>query len=192
VADCELFRPELDAALGRSDRARGGRPATWRRCSGCWRSGRSARCRTTGPSASCATGSPNARFAAPEIKLGWIGGGGMTYLLAHSIGASNAARMILTGDPVDADRARAWGLVSEIHPLAELHGAADALARVIASRAPVAARMNKDNLRAAYALGREEAIRYERDLQTICFATEDAAEGRRAFKEKRPPVFRGR
>ncbi len=116
----------------------------------------------------------------------------MTYLLAHSIGASNAARMILTGDPVDADRARAWGLVSEIHPLAELHGAADALARVIASRAPVAARMNKDNLRAAYALGREEAIRYERDLQTICFATEDAAEGRRAFKEKRPPVFRGR
>jgi len=136
--------------------------------------------------------SPNARFAAPEIKLGWIGGGGMTYLLAHSIGPSNAAKMILTGDPVEAEAALAWGLVSEVVPLADLHARADELARLIASRAPVAARMAKDNLRAAYALGREEAIRYERDLQTICFATEDAAEGRRAFAEKRAPMFRGR
>ncbi len=116
----------------------------------------------------------------------------MTYLLAHSVGPSNAAKMILTGDPVDAETALAWGLVSEIAPLAELHARADALARTIASRAPVAARTAKDNLRAAYEMGREAAIRYERDLQTICFATEDAAEGRRAFAAKRPPVFRGR
>jgi enoyl-CoA hydratase/carnithine racemase len=136
--------------------------------------------------------SPNARFAAPEIKLGWIGGGGMTYLLAHSIGPSNAAAMILTGDPIDADKALAWGLISEIVPLADLHARADALARTIASRAPVAARTAKDNLRAAYAMTREDAIRYERDLQTICFATEDAAEGRLAFREKRAPNFKGR
>ena len=136
--------------------------------------------------------SPNARFAAPEIKLGWIGGGGMTYLLAHSIGPSNAAAMILTGDPIEADKALAWGLVSEVVPLADLHARADALARTIASRAPVAARTAKDNLRAAYAMTREDAIRYERDLQTICFATEDAAEGRLAFKEKRAPNFKGR
>jgi enoyl-CoA hydratase/carnithine racemase len=135
---------------------------------------------------------PGARFAAPEIKLGWIGGGGMTTLLAHSIGPSNAARMILTGDPIDAEQALAWGLVSDLVPLADLHARADALARTVASRAPVAARMAKDNLRAAFELGREAAIRYERDLQTIAFATEDAAEGRRAFAEKRPPVFRGR
>jgi enoyl-CoA hydratase len=136
--------------------------------------------------------SPNAQFAAPEIKLGWIGGGGMTYLLAHSIGPSNAATMILTGDPIEADKALAWGLVSEIVPLPDLHARADALARTIASRAPVAARTAKDNLRAAYAMTREDAIRYERDLQTICFATEDAAEGRLAFAEKRAPNFKGR
>ena len=47
-----------------------------------------------------------ASFAAPEIKLGWIGGGGMSALLAHSIGPSNAALMLLTGDPVDAPPAR--------------------------------------------------------------------------------------
>ena len=136
--------------------------------------------------------SPNASFAAPEIKLGWIGGGGMTYLLAHSIGPSNAAMMVMTGDLVGAEKALAWGLISEIVPLADLHGRADAIARTIASRAPVAARTAKDNLRAAYAMTREDAIRYERDLQTICFATEDAAEGRAAFREKRPPVFKGR
>jgi enoyl-CoA hydratase/carnithine racemase len=43
-------------------------------------------------------------FAAPEIKLGWIGGGGMAAGLVHSVGASNAAMMILTGDMIDADR----------------------------------------------------------------------------------------
>ena len=46
--------------------------------------------------------SANARFAAPEIKLGWIGGGGMTAFLAQHIGPSNTALMIMTGDPVDA------------------------------------------------------------------------------------------
>ena len=56
----------------------------------------------------------NARFGAPEIKLGWIGGGGMSYLLAHSIGPSNAALMLMTGDPIDATRALSWGLVSEV------------------------------------------------------------------------------
>jgi len=136
--------------------------------------------------------SPQARFAAPEIKLGWIGGGGMTYLLAHSIGPSNAAMMVMTGDAIEAEKALSWGLVSEIAPLADLHGRAAAIARTIASRAPVAARTAKDNLRAAYSMNREDAIRYERDLQTLCFATEDAAEGRRAFAEKRAPVFKGR
>ena len=55
-----------------------------------------------------------ATFAAPEIKLGWIGGGGMSALLAHSIGPGNAAVMLLTGDPVDSATALRWGLVTEV------------------------------------------------------------------------------
>lgn len=132
-----------------------------------------------------------ASFAAPEVKLGWIGGSGQSALLAHSIGPSNAAVMLLTGDPVDAATALRWGLVSEIVPADALSARARELAAVIASRAPVAAQTAKLNLRAAYEMPVTRAIDYERHLQTICFATSDAAEGRAAFTERRTPAFRG-
>ena len=64
--------------------------------------------------------------------------------------------------------------------------------RAIASRAPIAAETAKQNFRAAWEMSIADAIAYERDLQTICFATEDAQEGRAAFKEKRSPDFRHR
>ena len=136
--------------------------------------------------------SDNASFAAPEIKLGWIGGGGMAVNLAHAVGPSNAALMIMTGDPIPAEKALAWGLVSEVVPQADLLARARAIADVIASRAPIAAETAKLNLQAAFTMPQEQAIHYERDLQTICFATEDAAEGRAAFKEKRQPMFKRR
>ena len=136
--------------------------------------------------------SDNAQFAAPEIKLGWIGGGGMTMFLAHSIGASNAALMVMTGDPISAEKALAWGLVSDVVPRERLLDRAREIAATIASRAPIAAETAKLNLKAAFSMPAEKAIEYERDLQTICFATQDAQEGRAAFKEKRTPVFRRR
>ncbi len=134
--------------------------------------------------------STNASFAAPEVKLGWIGGGGMVPCLADSIGRSNAALMLMTGDPIDATTAADWGLVSKVVAREALIETARALARTIASRAPIAAETAKINLRAAFGMSIEDAIAYERDLCTICFATEDAQEGRRAFAEKRPPVFK--
>ena len=133
-----------------------------------------------------------ATFAAPEIKLGWIGGGGMSALLAHSIGPGNAAVMLLTGDPVDSATALRWGLVTEVLPAGDLAARAGELAATIASRAPIAAQTAKKNLRAAFEMPLGRAIDYERQLQTICFATEDAAEGRAAFAGRRPPVFRAR
>ena len=136
--------------------------------------------------------SENASFAAPEIKLGWIGGGGMATNLAHAVGPSNAALMIMTGDAIDAATAERWGLVSRVVPQAELLAEAKKIATAIAARAPIAAETAKLNLRAAWDKTIADAITYERDLQTICFATEDAAEGRAAFKEKRAPVFKRR
>lgn len=136
--------------------------------------------------------SSTATFAAPEIKLGWIGGGGMSAMLAHSIGASNAALMLMTGDAVDAQRALAWGLVSEVLEPAALLPRARELAATIASRPPIAAETAKATLAAAFNLPLDQAIGYERDLQTVTFATDDAREGRAAFAEKRAGTFHRR
>jgi len=134
----------------------------------------------------------NARFAAPEIKLGWIGGGGMAVYLRAAIGPSRAARMLYTGDLIDAETALRWGLVDELYDDAEaLMNAAETLADTIAARAPIAAQAAKLNLNAAASMPLDKAVAYERELRTVCFATEDAAEGKAAFREKRAAVFHG-
>jgi enoyl-CoA hydratase/carnithine racemase len=136
--------------------------------------------------------SSNATFAAPEVKLGWIGGGGMTALLAQSIGTSNTALMLATGQPIGAEQALSWSLVSEVVPFEDLDGRARAIAEVIGGNPPIATAVAKRNLRAVHGMSTDDAIKYELDLQTMCFYTEDAAEGRRAFAEKRPGHFLGR
>lgn len=136
--------------------------------------------------------SRTASFAAAEIKLGWIGGGGVTALLTTSLSASDAALLLLTGDPVDAEEALRMGLVSRLHDPADLRDAAVDLASTIAARPPVAAQSAKANLLAARSMGLEAAIQYEREMQAICMGTQDAAEGRKAFSEKRAPIFTGR
>ena len=133
-----------------------------------------------------------ARFAAPEIKLGWVGGSGQAALLAHSIGAGNAALMLLTGDPIDSATALSWGLVARVVAADALMDEALTLARAIADRAPLAAQSAKVDLRAAFDMSTADAIALERRMQTICFATDDAAEGRAAFTERRKPDFQGR
>ncbi|ONK09626.1 enoyl-CoA hydratase/isomerase family protein [Streptomyces sp. MP131-18] len=136
--------------------------------------------------------SATARFGAPEIKLGWIGGGGVSAQLRASIGASNAALMLLTGDPIDAATAERRLLVSEVTEPSELLGRALEIASTIAARAPIAAETAKANLHAAASVPLDQALERERDLQAVCFATEDAAEGRAAFLAKRPPHFHRR
>ncbi|MFI7068375.1 enoyl-CoA hydratase/isomerase family protein [Kribbella sp. NPDC050124] len=133
-----------------------------------------------------------ASFAAAEIKLGWIGGGGVTALLAASVAASDVATMLLTGDPIDAVEALRIGLVSRMLPADELLPAATELAHRIAERPPIAAQAAKANLRAALSMGLEPAIQYERELQAVALGTRDAAEGRAAFAERRTGIFEGR
>jgi E-phenylitaconyl-CoA hydratase len=100
--------------------------------------------------------------------------------------------MLFTGDLVDAAEALRIGLVSEVVPDAELGEAAAALAGRMADNAPLSLLAAKQALRAASELGFAAGQALERSLWAELAATEDRAEGRAAFRERRPPRFVGR
>lgn len=136
--------------------------------------------------------SHNARFALPEVRLGSLPGSGGTQRLPAVVGPSLAAQMILTGEPIDAARALAAGLVSELCAPDKLLDTALAHARAIARNAPLAVIAAKRLLRAAAATHDAERLDFERRLFNELARTEDRNEGRRAFREKRDPVFKGK
>jgi enoyl-CoA hydratase len=134
----------------------------------------------------------NARFGQPEINLGIIPGFGGTQRLPRLIGKSAAKLMILSGEPIDAQEALRLGLVDRVYPPAELLPAALALAKSLATKAPVALAYAKQAINQGLefilerGLGREVAL-----FGQVC-TTEDRVEGTSAFLEKRPPVYKGR
>lgn len=135
--------------------------------------------------------SETAKFGAGEIKLGWHGGAGNTQLLPRLVGYGKAMEMVLTGDLIDAAEARADGLVQRLVPDADLEATTGALAERIAANAPIAAQLAKHLIRMSESTSVDVGLRWENDLFAYCFTTQDAAEGRAAFTEKRPPVFKG-
>jgi len=135
--------------------------------------------------------SETARFAAGEIKLGWHGGAGNTQLLPRLVGYGKAMEMVLTGDQIDAAEAKALGLVQRLVPDTELEATTQALAERIAANAPIAAVLAKHLVRMSESTAVDVGLRWENDLFAYCFTTQDAAEGRAAFTEKRQPMFRG-
>jgi enoyl-CoA hydratase/carnithine racemase len=134
----------------------------------------------------------SAKFGAVEIKLGWIGGGGVTQLLTHAIGYGKAMKMILSGDIISAQEANELGLVEALLPDDQLEEYTYEYARKIAAYSPIALQVAKHGCRVAMSTPLDVGIMYERDMQTICFYTEDRQEGIRAFQEKRKPEFKGR
>jgi enoyl-CoA hydratase/carnithine racemase len=133
-----------------------------------------------------------ARFALPEVRLGSLPGSGGTQRRPAVVGPSLAAQMPLTGEPHDAARALAAGLVSELCAPDKLLATALAHARAIARNAPLAVIAAKRLLRAAAATHDAQRLDFERRLFNELARTEDRNEGRRAFREKRDPVFKGK
>jgi enoyl-CoA hydratase len=134
----------------------------------------------------------SARFGQPEINIGVIPGAGGTQRLTRAVGKSTAMEMILTGEPIDAHEAHRLGLVSRVVPDELLIEDALSLAARIATRSPLAVRLAKEAVNAAYEMSLTDALAHERKLFYLLFASEDQKEGMSAFLEKREPDFRGR
>ncbi|MEO8899546.1 MAG: enoyl-CoA hydratase-related protein [Candidatus Dormibacter sp.] len=133
-----------------------------------------------------------ARFGQPEIKLGIIPGWGGTQRLPRLIGRSAAMELLLTGDPIDAARSLALGLVSRVVQPDELLSAALSTARTFAAQAPLALAAIKRAVADGLDRPLSEGLEAERREFVGLFATEDAREGITAFLEKRAASWTGR
>ncbi|HEX2441865.1 MAG TPA: enoyl-CoA hydratase-related protein [Methylomirabilota bacterium] len=133
-----------------------------------------------------------AKFSQAFVKRGLHPDWGGTYFLPRVIGMARAAELIFTGDVIDAAEALRLGIVSRVVAPEELMPAVTELARRIAAGPPMAIRLAKGSLYANAEQDLKTALERETFAQNICFETEDASEGIRAFVEKRAPNFRGR
>jgi enoyl-CoA hydratase len=134
----------------------------------------------------------SATFCLPEVRIGSLPGSGGTQRLLRAVGSATAAKLLFTGESIDSGEALRVGLVSDVFPDAALvEGAMDLAARV-AANAPLSLLAIKQALRAIGGGDEDSGLRLERALWALLATTADRAEGRAAFKERRPPKFEGR
>ena len=131
----------------------------------------------------------SAKIGGPEVTRGWIGGGGASQMLPRLVGIGQAMKMLLTGDPVDAETALRIGLVEEVVDDAAVEGRVMEMAKKIASFSPVATVAVKAGVRAAISMSLEQGLAYENELHTICMSDSARHEGVKAFQQKREGKF---
>lgn len=136
--------------------------------------------------------SETARFGQPEINLGVLPGAGGTQRLTRAVGKAVAMDMILTGRMLSAREALAAGLVARVVAREAWLTEAKRVAAEIAAKGPVAVRLAKEAVDAAFETPLAAGVELERRAFYLARASEDATEGLNAFLEKRPPDFRGR
>ena len=134
----------------------------------------------------------DASFGQPEVNLGIIPGAGGTQRLPRLVGAGMAKELIYTGRIITAAEAQSIGLVNRVVPRDQVMDEAKAMAKLIASKGPLAIRAAKKAINKGLNLTLYQGL----DVETDCFSglmdTEDKREGTTAFLEKRKPVFKGK
>jgi 2-(1,2-epoxy-1,2-dihydrophenyl)acetyl-CoA isomerase len=136
--------------------------------------------------------SDRSRFICSYTRIGFSPDAGSSWFLPRLIGLDRAKRFVYLGETWTADIALANGLVSEVHPQAELAAATMAFAKRLAGGPTVAIGLAKSLIDNAHRRSFPEALREEQRAGKICGQTEDHREGLRAVNEKREPVFVGR
>ena len=133
-----------------------------------------------------------ARFGVPEVTRSLVAAAGAALFLPRRVPQAVAMEMLLTGRPVDAERAAAVGLVNSVVDDGGALDAAVEIAGVIAANGPLAVAATKAIARGTADWTAEEGWARQQELIEPVFASEDAREGATAFAERRAPVWRGR
>jgi enoyl-CoA hydratase/carnithine racemase len=134
----------------------------------------------------------HATFGIPEVKRGLLAGAGGLLRLPKRLPLSIALELALTGEPIDASRALALGLINRVVPSAQLMSEAVALADLIAENAPLAVRWTKKVILGASSVGDAEGWALNAEAVGVVFTSADAMEGPVAFAEKRKPRWQGK
>ena len=135
--------------------------------------------------------SEEAKFGQPEVNLGMMPGGGATQRLPRLVGFGKALSIMYTGAILDSTEALRIGLVDVVVPARQLEERTMTLAKVIATKSPIALAMIKEATRASVRAPLDDGVRHEQSLASVMFSSKDMQEGVKAFLEKRQPKFTG-
>lgn len=133
----------------------------------------------------------NAKFGQPEINIGTTPGAGGTQRFTRTVGKAKASYYALTGEMFDAFAAEKMGLVAKVVPYRTTIVEAKECAKKMAQKSPMALRLIKEGINAAFNTTLNEGLKLERRNFYLTFSMDDQKEGMQAFLEKRPPKYTG-
>lgn len=136
--------------------------------------------------------SEQAKFGAAFLRVGLIPELGSTYSLPRLIGIAKACELVFTARIIDANEAKAIGLVNEVVTPADLAAATNKMAMEIAEMPATALQLARKALYQGLDSNLDAQIQFEQLSQSTCFKTEDHIEGMKAVLEKRKPIFKGK
>lgn len=127
-------------------------------------------------------GGRGSRYGFPEVTHGWVGGGGASQMLPRLIGYGPAMRLLLLGEPIEAEEAHRLGLIDYLVDDDTVLETAQAIARKLATLNPIAAQAVKAAVRQSLSTPLEAGLRYENEMNTLCFSTGQHLDGISSFQ----------